>query len=52
LLQFPTQAIAVDDFNGDGYADVAYTATQFGSNGLTGVAINAGAALQPASPAS
>jgi FG-GAP-like repeat/FG-GAP repeat len=39
----PTQVVTVDDFNGDGYADVAYTATQFGSGGLTGVAVNAGA---------
>jgi FG-GAP-like repeat/FG-GAP repeat len=43
----PTEAVAVDDFNGDGYADIAYTATQYGldgTSGLTGVAINAGAA--------
>jgi hypothetical protein len=43
----PIEAVAVDDFNGDGYADIAYTATQYGSDGtsgLTGVAINAGAA--------
>ena len=39
----PTQVVAVDDFNGDGYADVAYSATQFGSGGQTGVAVNAGA---------
>ena len=40
----PTEAIAIDDFNGDGYADVAYTANGYGSGGVTGVAVNAGAA--------
>jgi len=40
----PTEAITVDDFDGDGYADVAYTATSFGSGGQTGIAVNAGAA--------
>ena len=44
----PTVAIAADDFNGDGYADVAFTADSFGTNGPTGIAINAGAAA-PAS---
>jgi hypothetical protein len=44
----PTQSIAADDFNGDGYADIAYTANSFGTNGQTGVAVNAGAAA-PAS---
>ena len=39
---YPTQAIAVDDFNGDGYADLAYTGTQAGSDGQTGVALNGG----------
>jgi len=45
---YPTQAIAADDFNGDGYADVAYTGTQAGSDGQTGVALNGGSAA-PAS---
>ncbi|MGB6686927.1 MAG: FG-GAP-like repeat-containing protein [Terracidiphilus sp.] len=40
----PTQVIAVDDFNGDGYPDIAYAANGVGSNGLVGVALNAGAA--------
>ena len=39
----PTQVIAVGDFNGDGYPDVAYAANGIGSNGLVGVALNAGA---------
>jgi hypothetical protein len=39
----PTQVVAVDDFDGDGYADVAYTGNEFGSGGQTGVAINTGA---------
>lgn len=39
----PTQAIVANDFNGDGYADIAYTGTQYGSGGLTGIAVNAGA---------
>lgn len=40
----PTEAITVDDFSGDGYLDVAYTATASGSGGTVGVALNAGAA--------
>ena len=40
----PTEAITVDDFDGDGYSDVAYTATGSFSGGQTGVAVNAGAA--------
>ncbi len=40
----PTQTIAADDFNGDGYADVAFTANSFGTDGQTGVAVNAGSA--------
>jgi hypothetical protein len=39
----PTEAIAVDDFNGDGYSDVAYTANASGTNGEVGVVLNAGA---------
>jgi hypothetical protein len=38
-----TEAITVDDFNGDGYADVAYTALGSSFNGQTGVAVNLGA---------
>ena len=45
---FATEVIAVDDFNGDGYPDVAYAATASGSNGLIGVALNGGSAA-PAS---
>ncbi len=41
---FATEVIAIDDFNGDGYPDVAYAATASGSNGLIGVALNGGAA--------
>ncbi|WP_263352680.1 FG-GAP repeat domain-containing protein [Acidicapsa acidisoli] len=40
----PTEVITVDDFNGDGYPDVAYTANGPGSGGTVGVALNAGAA--------
>jgi hypothetical protein len=39
---FATEVIAVDDFNGDGFPDVAYAATASGSNGLIGVALNGG----------
>ena len=45
---FATEVIAIDDFNGDGYPDVAYAATASGSNGLIGVALNGGTAA-PAS---
>ena len=45
---FATEAIAVDDFNGDGYPDVGYAATASGSNELIGVALNGGKAA-PAS---
>ena len=38
-----TEAIAVDDFNGDGYADVAYAAILGPNSGQAGVALNAGA---------
>ncbi|HEX4322121.1 MAG TPA: VCBS repeat-containing protein [Acidobacteriaceae bacterium] len=38
-----TEAITVDDFNGDGYTDVAYTAQGTSFGGQTGVAVNAGA---------
>ena len=44
----PTLSIAADDFSGDGYADIAYTANSFGTGGQIGVAVNAGAAA-PAS---
>ena len=40
----PTETIAVDDFNGDGYPDVAYAGSRYNSNGLIGVALNGGAA--------
>ena len=40
---FSFLTIAADDFNGDGYADVAYTSTSFGANGQIGVAVNTGA---------
>ncbi len=40
----PTEVMTVDDFNGDGYPDVAYAANQFFYNGnIVGVALNAGA---------
>lgn len=45
---FATEAIAIDDFNGDGFPDVSYAATASGSNGLIGVALNGGSAA-PAS---
>ena len=38
----PTEVITVDDFNGDGYDDVAYAATGYGG-GQVGVAVNTGA---------
>jgi len=38
----PTEVITIDDFNGDGYDDVAYAATGYGS-GQVGVAVNTGA---------
>jgi hypothetical protein len=40
----PTEVITVDDFNGDGYPDVAFAGNNAGSDGLVGVALNAGAA--------
>ena len=39
----PTEVVTVDDFNGDGYPDVAYAATSYGSAKPIGVALNAGA---------
>jgi len=39
----PTEVVRVDDFNGDGYPDVAYAATSYGSTNPIGVALNAGA---------
>lgn len=45
---YPSAAIATDDFNGDGYPDVAYAANGAYSNNLVGVALNGGAAA-PAS---
>ncbi len=44
----PSAALATDDFNGDGYPDVAYAANGAYSNNLVGVALNGGAAA-PAS---
>jgi len=41
---YPSASIATDDFNGDGYPDVAYAANGSYSNDLVGVALNAGAA--------
>jgi len=38
-----SEALTVDDFNGDGYSDVAYTALGNSYNGQTGVAVNVGA---------
>ena len=40
----PTEVISVDDFNGDGYSDVAYAATFSGSDAFVGIAVNGGAA--------
>lgn len=40
----PTETITVDDFNGDGYPDVAYAANLSGTTNPIGVALNAGAA--------
>ena len=45
---YPSAALATDDFNGDGYPDVAYAANGAYSNDLVGVALNGGAAA-PAS---
>lgn len=39
---YPSAALAVDDFNGDGYPDLAYAANGSFSNNLVGVALNAG----------
>ena len=38
----PTEMITVDDFNGDGYPDVAYAGSPYNSNGQVGVALNGG----------
>ncbi len=40
----PTETITVDDFNGDGYPDVAYAANLSGTTNPIGVALNAGTA--------
>jgi len=41
---YPSAALAVDDFNGDGYPDLAYAANGAYSNNLVGVSLNAGSA--------
>ncbi len=41
FCSFATEAITVDDFDGDGYADIGYTGTS-SSNGQSGVALNTG----------
>ncbi len=38
----PSAALATDDFNGDGYPDVAYAANGADPNNLAGVALNGG----------
>lgn len=38
----PTIVMTVDDFNGDGYSDVAYAGSGPGTSGQIGVALNAG----------